>query len=244
MKNQLLILIMTFSSITYGQRPAKELVFEKFFIASQSSRIEINPNKDTVMISEYYNPNTRTNAPSRVEVIYKGTPLLNNVWEMGTVKIAKGSSRGTMAYNLEKQLVYFMQKDGQNSIEIRPDEFEFRGYNFKRYDKEITAAGDDYYIKLFDGEIELFKKFSCIYRPSVIGEKNGYEQSGQGFEGEFVKKTEYYTVFHGKMQLINKRFKVFDKKEDQAKAYAKENKLSLQKEADLIKIVNYLNTKI
>jgi hypothetical protein len=242
MKNYILSVFLISTTFTFAQRPAKELIFEKFFIASQSSKIEINPNKDTVMISEYYNRNTRTNAPSKIELTYKGTPLLNNVWEIGTLKIAQGTSRGTMAYNLEKQVVYFMQKDGQNSIELRPDEFEFRGYTFKKYNKELTAAGDDYYIKLLEGENELYKKFSCIYRPSVIGEKNGYEQSGQGFEGEFIKKTEFYTVYHGKMQLIGKRFKVFDTKEAKAKNFAKENNLSLQKESDLIKIFKFLNS--
>ena len=94
-----------------------------------------------------------------------------------------------------------------------------------------------------EGEFELFKQYYCKYSPRNVGETNGYEMSGDGFEGYFEKELIYYTINNNKMEKIGKKFSVFGQDEEKAKIFAKNNNLGLKKENDLIKIIKFLNQK-
>ena len=115
------------------------------------------------------------------------------------------------------------------------------GNTFKKFRNQYVAAGELYYQKLVEGETELFRNFKCKYTPAVVGEKTGYEQTGDGYEGYFEKETAYYINYHNKMQRVGKKFKIFDENEEKAKEFAEKNNLSLQNPTDLIKIVKHIN---
>lgn len=219
-----------------------ETVFPKLAILSSDSKISINKRGDTVMTSNYNSANVRQNSRNDFEKEYKGTPFFENGWYKADIQLTTNdNTKGVIAFNLLTNTVMFSQGPNYEAIEIKPMQFTINGHTFKKYTKEYTAAGQIYYERLINGQVELFKQFLCNYKPAVSGDKNGYEQTGDGYEGHFVKQNLYFTIYHNKMTEINKKFKVFDKHAKQAETFAKENNLSLKKEADLIKIVKYLN---
>lgn len=230
--------------ISKGQNKGTAMFIDKLTLVSSDSRIEVNGKGDTVLISEYRNPNIKLQTNSDLTKIYKGTPFFNNGWFSGSM-ILDGAltKKGFMAYNLTTNTIYFSLNEKHNAIEIKPDEFTIKGIVFRKYTKQYVASGEIYYQQLVEGEFELFKQYYCKYNPRNLGETTGYEMSGDGFEGYFEKELIYYTIYNNKMERIGKKFSVFNQSEGKAKNFAKNNNLSLKKEIDLIKIVKFLNQK-
>lgn len=230
--------------ISKGQNQGTAMFIDKLTLVSSDSRIEVNGKGDTVLISEFRNPNIKLQTNSDMTKIYKGTPFFKNGWFYGSM-ILDGAltTKGFMAYNLTTNTIYFSLNEKQNAIEIKPDEFTIKGIVFRKYTKQYVASGEIYYQQLVEGEFELFKQYYCKYNPRNLGETTGYEMSGDGFEGYFEKELIYYTIYNNKMERIGKKFSVFNQNEGKAKNFAKNNNLSLKKEIDLIKIVKFLNQK-
>ena len=242
---QIVSIFLLFAFIqTHGQNKTTAMFIDKLSLVSSDSRIEVNEKGDTVLISEFANPNIKLQTNSGLTKTYKGTPFFNNGWFSGSM-ILDGSvaNKGLMAFNLITNTLYFSVGEKQNAIEIKPDEFTIKGIVFRKYTKQYVAAGEIYYQKLVEGEFELFKQFYCKYNPRNVGDTNGYEMSGDGFEGYFEKELIYYTIYNNKMERVGKKFSVFGENEEKAKNFAKNNNLSLKKENDLIKIVKFLNQK-
>lgn len=234
-----LIVFVSFQSL--GQNEYMAYFMDKFSIQASNSKIEIR-GLDTVLVSEYTNPNVKLQTRNDIGKVYKGTPFFNNAWFNGTIMMEGGGvSKGYMAFNLINNSLFFSVGADKEAIEIKPLQFTINGNTFRKYRNQYVAAGDLYYQKLLDGETELFKNIKCKYIPAVEGEKNGYEQTGDGFEGYFVKETTYYINYHDKMQRVGKKFKIFDENEKKAKAFADKYDLSLQNPSDLIRIVKHIN---
>jgi hypothetical protein len=213
-------------------------------ILSNNSEIIVNSRGDTVMVSNFKNSNVEQISSSEFEKEYKGTPFFKNGWYKGVVKLdANYKSEGTFAYNLIDNTVLYARGPNKESIVLTPVEFTLEGHTFRKLNKEYNAAGQSYYERLSNGKVELFKRYICKYHPAVTAEKTGYEQTGDGYEGYFEKEVIYYTIYKDKITVIGNKFKVFEANANKAEAFAKENNLSLKKEADIIKIVSYLNSK-
>jgi hypothetical protein len=136
--------------------------------------------------------------------------------------------------------VLFTYSKDQEAVEIKPYSFEINGHLFKKVNNQYAAAGNIYYEKLVEGDIELFRQFTCEF-VGKNADETGYEAYGDGFEGYFKKKVYYYVNFHEKMQRVNKSFKIFGSDEENAKAYARKNGLTLKEGKDLIQIVKHIN---
>lgn len=235
------LLVVFVNFLCFSQNITTSYFIDKLSIQASDSKIEII-GKDTVLVSEYKNPNIKLQSRNDFRMLYKGTPFYNNSWFNGTIMMEGGGvSKGFMAFNLITNSLFFSIGPNKEAVEIRPLQFTINGNTFRKYRNQYVAAGDLYYEKLVDGDIELFKNIKCKYLPAVAGEKNGYEQTGDGFEGYFVKETIYYINYHDKMQRVGKKFKIFDENEGKAKEFAEKNNLNIQNPSDLIKIVKHLN---
>jgi len=234
-------LIVFVNVLSFAQNSTTSYFVDKLSVLASDSRIEIR-GKDTVLVSEYKNPNVRFQSQNDFKKFYKGTPFFNNGWFKGSITTeAGGVSKGFMAYNVLTNSLFFSIGEDKDAVEIRPKEFTLNGNTFKKFRNQYVAAGELYYQKLVEGETELFRNFKCKYTPAVVGEKTGYEQTGDGYEGYFEKETAYYINYHNKMQRVGKKFKIFDENEEKAKEFAEKNNLSLQNPTDLIKIVKHIN---
>ena len=243
MKNYLIsAFLIAFTQLdSFGQSNAPLFFFDELSILASDCKIEII-GKDTVLVSEYKNPNIKLQSRNDFARVYKGTPFFNNGWFNGSVSLAGGGvSKGYMAFNLVTNSLFFSIGPDKEAIELRPLEFTINGITFRNYRNQYAGAGILYYQKLVEGELELFKNIICKYVPAMEGDKNGYEQTGDGFEGYFVKETTFFINYQNKMQRVGKKFKIFDKNEGKAKAFAENNNLSLQNPSDLIKIVRHIN---
>lgn len=243
MKKIFLLFFFGICNCTYGQNKPYQFVIEQVSTASTASRIEIL-GKDTVLISLYNNTNFRQNVQNELEFTYKGTPYFQNGWFKGKVTLTADSKPGigVIAFDLVKNQIFFTYSKDKEAIEIKPYEFEINGHIFRKYNNQYSAAGNGYYEKILEGEIELFRQFICKYSPAASMGRTGYEQSNGGYEGYFVKSDVYFVNYHEKLTKVGKNFKVFNGNQEKAKLFAEKNNLSLQNPADLIKIVKYVNS--
>ncbi|MBK9508053.1 MAG: hypothetical protein IPP61_18615 [Cytophagaceae bacterium] len=243
MKSIILFLSLAYLINCQAQEPPKEYFVQNLKFSSSDSKIDVNSEGDTILISYFKENNLRLNTINLKELIYKGTPFFMNGWFKGSVLLEPNgkSSAGLLGYNLAQNKLYVSLGANRDVMEIAPYEFEIEKHVFRKYNKQYAGAGDFYYEKLTEGHFELFRQNKCMFYPKVSGDRTGYEASGDGYEGEFLKKTEYYVNWREKMQLVSNNFKIFEPFSKEAKKYASENHLSLKKPAELIKVVNFVN---
>lgn len=92
---------------TFGQSNAPLFFFDQLSILASDCKIEIIGN-DTVLVSEYKNPNIKLQSRNDFARVYKGTPFFNNGWFNGSVSLAGGGiSKGYMAFNLVTNSLFF-----------------------------------------------------------------------------------------------------------------------------------------
>jgi hypothetical protein len=246
MRNLIFIILFAAFFESKAQQSRERVLFmDKVSIPSSDSKIDVNANGDTILVSDFKFTNVKLQSNNDFTKVYKGTPFYNNGWFPGTVILEGGKeSKGTMAFNLLTNSLFFSLGPDRNAIEVKPSEFTINGKKFRKFRNAYVAAGDIYYEQLVNGEIEIFKQYYCKLAGTTNGEKNGYEQSQNGYEGEFEKENHYFTIYHNKMARIGNKFKVFGEYAQTAKLYATKENLKLNKEKDLIKIANYLNSLI
>ncbi len=93
-----------------------------------------------------------------------------------------------------------------------------------------------------DGKVIFFKKTTL----KVI-ESNYNQALDVGSQSsKYIKENKFYVFENGRVKLIKKRkkniLKLFGKDAEKIKIYAKEKKLNLKKEQDLVKIFNYFDS--
>jgi hypothetical protein len=227
MKSIVLVLSIAFFFNCQAQEPAKEYFVQNLKFSSSDSKIDVNSNGDTVLISYFKENNLRLNTLNIRELVYKGTPFFINGWHKGTVILEPNgkSSSALLGYNLAQNKLYVSLGADRDVMEIEPYAFEIANHVFKKYNKQYAGAGDFYYEKLTEGHIELFRLNKCRF----------------GYEGEFLKKTEYYINWREKMQIVSNNYKIFEPYSKEAKKYASDNGMSIKKPNDLLKIVNFVN---
>lgn len=239
----LLFSVLSLNEVAEAQIKSTSYIMDQMFMSSSIDQIEIRPNGDTVLISTYKNPNVKLNSPTNFEMVYKGTPLYKNAWFNGTLRLenSSASSKGNMSYDLRNQQVFLAAGANSNAMVLKPFEFQIDGHNFMNYKKLYEELPYGYLEKITEGKYMLFVQYNCKYQAANIGEKNGYEQSRDGFEGYFNKSIDYYIVKEKDAEKVQKNFKIFNEDAEKASKYAKENKLSLKKPQEMIQIIKYLN---
>ena len=87
MKLILSVFLLFIYFITQGQNQGTAMFIDKLSLVSSDSRIEVNEKGDTILISEYRNPNIKLQTNSDLTKIYKGTPFFKNGWFLGSMVI-------------------------------------------------------------------------------------------------------------------------------------------------------------
>ncbi len=155
-------------------------------------------------------------------------------------------SKYLLKYDPYVQKLYL--KEGADILAIPPTyikgfilKTEEKNRNFEKFN--IKGKAFEFLELIQKGEISLYKR----YETSLL--KANYNQllDTGNFNDKVVIEEKYFLLKNGKFELIptkNKKAKsFFIKKYSGSKNFIKKYKLNLQKEADLIKILNYLNRR-
>ena len=184
-----------------------------------------------------------------------GTPYLFDEWADGVVvfrdekggqfdqiKIDLMNNQLEIMYmNSEKVLPYHeFSKVKLNHPNTHPNTFFQVASRFKYKDKrlegyaKITPIGEEY-------------KIIEVYTIRIIESNMNAKIVGAKHKKRYVKDTKLFLEKKGKVYRVKKKkkfFKLFTRKQKKLKTYIEDNNLSIKKETDLIKIVEFYNKDI
>lgn len=260
MKNTILIIsILVTSEVGLAQlsdpsRSAKKSQHEYFvrenLIPADESLIEIR-GKDTVLVSYYKFTNPGNNSYQEMTRVYKGTPYFRNGWYKGFFNNTNGKAVSfSMAFNVEKGIVYYVDTGENKTIEAFPDEFTIGNTYFKAFDKRGANINHKkhYYEVLYSGKSQLLKQHICKYISLDFKNRSGYDVMTEStFEGMFSKTAQYYLVVDNEFRRVEKNdkfLKVFGSKKPIIEQHIIDNKLSLEVENDLKEILKFYDQTV
>ena len=205
--------------------------------SQEASKIEYISNR-TVDLLE--NPND-----------YTGSPYYNEDFTMGSI-LSNGkkiAANQIVRYNVSKEefeirdskdtdnrIVKTIVRDEDISIQIKDELFEYISNEKNRLRGYFTPL-------LKSDKTSLYKKITKKY----IASQKAVSSMAADVAALYKEKVVYYTIDDkGNFTLLGSskkgKLKAFSNYKKQVKEYTKENKLNLNKEKDLIKLVNYTNT--
>ncbi|AWV98857.1 hypothetical protein [Arcticibacterium luteifluviistationis] len=246
-KTCLLFTILSISFASFSQNNPAAYFVDKVSAMSTGSRIDVNAEGDTILVSEYDTRNIKQNSNQSYERYYLGTPYLNNGWFKGKV-VLEGSEpvEGLMAYNLVRNSVYYSKNQNTTAIELKPTEFTINGHSFSKFKNEIDGAGDFYYETLSLDAPMLLKMYDCKYSSSKSDVDNGYGSAkANKYEGKYEKKEKFYMVIENRMVLVTKKksfLRSLGTYSQSAMAKVKKDKLNIKKQEDVISLSKYLSS--
>lgn len=205
------LIFFTFNAPSSQAQNITEQKDKRYFIpeerlTSTNSTIEIRPNGDTVLISEFDDVNIQNAGRIKLQKLYKGTPFFKNNWYLGQVFYDNSKpTRGTLAYNVQTGKVLFMVDEKKSAIEIKPDGFQIQNHLFQKLSKNYKHHTTEYFEKLNTSKPTIYKKYTAYYLPTKSEiQKSGYDQATVSeFEGEFKKESFYYIDIDNTLVLIN-----------------------------------------
>lgn len=208
--------------------------------ADHDSRIEVNKEGDTVLVSSYQAFDAVNKINARFTRTYKGTPFFKNGWFKGKT-VEKNGVEATflMVYNQQKGVLHVMADPLLEAIILKPAAFTIQNHHF-------ILVKNQYYEPIYEGKTMILKEYQCVLRLHRNLQTTGYEASGSEseYEGEFVKTTKYYWYEDGKLSGIptGKRFfKLFGNQAKEVELFAKDKQLVPTSERDMIEIVKNFN---
>lgn len=238
-----LLVLCVAANFAVAQNDITTFFIDKINIAANDSRIEVRPNGDTVLVSDYLSRNVKNLSKQDFLKIYKGTPYFRNGWYPATLYVDGRAIKGTVAYNVLNNFVYFTVSSQMEAQPLTPKSFTVAGHEFKRYDDVYKKAYNFYYEQVASTPVVVLKEYKCKYVPLKSNEKTGYEtEDGSDYEGVFEKFEKFYLVLDGKLQLLkfNKAFLgLFGSKASQVENYIKQHKLDATKHGDIQKVLAY-----
>ncbi|WP_341227366.1 hypothetical protein [uncultured Arcticibacterium sp.] len=245
MRTFLFLSLLSISFLSFSQDNVAYFL-DKISTASSGSRIDVNADGDTILVSEYNAKNVRLNTTQAFEKKYLGTPYFKNGWFKEKVLLEGGEPvEGLIAFNLEQNTLYYSKNKSTPSVELKPLEFRINGHNFSRYEDEIKGAGDYYYETLSYSEPMLLKLYDCKFIPSSSGVSTGYGSSNSSiYEGEFEKRERFYLVVDNKMVLVSHKksfLKNLGKYSETASSIVKKDKLNMKKQGDILSLSKSLS---
>ncbi|MFT6880469.1 MAG: hypothetical protein ACI8UX_001800 [Psychromonas sp.] len=242
----LLFIILSVCLSSFSQNSSVAYFIDKVSDESTSSRIDINAQGDTILVSEYETKNVRQNSIQSYERYYLGTPYFKNGWFNGEI-VLEGSEPvvGLMAYNLVRESVYYSKSQSTGVIELKPTEFIINGHSFSKFKDEISGAGDDYYETLSFEVPMLLKVYDCKYSTSKSDVDYAYGSTkANKYEGKFEKKDKFYMVIDNRMVLVTKKKSFLRRLGDYsqaATAKVKKDRLNMRRQEDVISLSKYLS---
>ena len=241
----LLLLLLEPLSNAYSQNNPTAYFIDQLNMVSTSSRIDTNAYGEVITVSEFKQNNVKLNAGMEMERYFLGTPFFMNGWYKGKVAL-EGSEpvSGLMAYDLNKNKLYYSKNQNSQAVELQPNDFTINGVQFSKFEGEYSGAGNYYYETLIMENPMLLKQYDCNYTQTKTQADHGYGSgSSSKYEGEFVQTVKYYFALDKRMNLVkNKKsfFRSMGEYSEDSFAYSKKEKLNLKKEEDIIKLGRYL----
>lgn len=239
----IIVIIVTNFGQIYAQERAPQHTYAILNATSAAvdSRIEVATNGDTVLISKYVVQNTSNNTRQFFEKTYKGTPFFKNTWAQGDIYFADGSIvKGTLAYNLTNNIIYYSLGKISEAVEAKPEGFTIKDITFRKIDEKYENPISGYVETIFgSAKVDLFRQYNCIYHPKITGERTGYESNNGDYEGEFHKSSKLYLGYNKnllELKTNNGIYKQFGEYQKAIEKFGKENKLNPKKEEDVIKL--------
>lgn len=245
MRNLALLFFLLSTRLVFGQNKTTNYIVEKYKTAATDSRIEVRPNKDTVLISSYTTQNSKNSTRNEFDIVYKGTPYFQNGWYKSDIYFTEGSKpiRGTIAYNLINQKVMYALSGTSEAKESNPNSFIINGNHFLKLNDYFSNAGTYYYQKIHIGKYQLFKAHLGIYTQLKSLDKSGYEPEPNEFEGEFTKFFKYYVAEGNQLvylKNIKKYFKSKGLSSEKIEALLGNKKSDINNDTALIALFKYL----
>ena len=187
------------------------------------------------------NPNNYTGSPYYNSKFLKGSILKNGKVIAFNQDLRFNASKEEFEiknpFNKESNIVNTVLRSTDIEIKIGQTDFEF-----------ITSPENNlrgYFIVLFKGDKNsLYKKISKKYIPSRKATNSmGKDAAAMYRETETLYLVDAQGIFIELPSSNGGKLKAFGDLKQEVKTYAKENKLKLKKEKDLIKVVSYVNSK-
>ncbi|MFT5884710.1 MAG: hypothetical protein ACI9IP_001167 [Arcticibacterium sp.] len=245
-KTFLLLPILSISFSSFSQNSSVAYFIDKFSNESTGSRIDVNAQGDTILVSEYDTRNVKQNSIQSYERYYLGTPYFKNGWFNGKTVLEGGEPViGLMAYNLVRGSVYYSKNQSTAALELKATEFIINGHSFSKFKDEISGAGDDYYETLLAETPMLLKVYDCKYSTSKSDVDYAYGSAkANKYEGEFEKKDKFYMVIDNRMVLVTKKksfLRGLGAYSQAATAKVKKDGLNMKKQGDVISLSKHLS---
>ncbi|WP_337044497.1 hypothetical protein [Emticicia sp. 17c] len=209
---------------------------------NNNTRIVITDKGDTTLVAEYKSQDVVNKTHQEFTKVYKGTPYFKNGWYNGKIGSESGKDLSfLMAYNLQKQVVYIVEKPDADATPVRPDEFTIAGHTFRKYENIFLET-------LYMQKNILLKSYECVLSADGFFEKTGYEAQGGEFayQGEFRKSYKYFTIQDDLLRAVSigkKALQTFPRaKRGALQRYVKENGINLKTEEGLVAVFRYYDT--
>ena len=222
----IVIFALLFSTILEAQ-PSNKDASQIEYISSRTVNLMDNPNDYTG--SPYYN-----------EDFLKGSVLANGKTiakgQIVRYNVSKEEFEIRDPRNVESKIVKTILRDENISIQMEGDTFEYVS------SEKNKLRG--YFIPLLKSEKNsLYKKITKKY----IASQKASSSMAANIAAFYKEKEVYFLInetgdFTELGSSRKSKLKAFSSIKKQAKEYTKKNKLNLNKEQDLIKLVNYTNT--
>ena len=177
----------------------------------------------------------------------KGSPYLNSEFVLGDIFMNEGSNFNDipLRYNIYSDNIEFMNSKEQ-TMEISDPKtynyFEIADTIFKYLEYANGAKTQNGYLQLLSsGNVILYKKYNIGLKKAQEPEPYKEARPPEFFD----KSPDFYISINGETPLFSKNSKqaeaILSTVKADVKSYIKKEKLKLNREEDLIKIVEYCN---
>jgi hypothetical protein len=161
------------------------LILTSTFGNTISAQTTVITNEKGEKITEIKNQILGKTGYSFIKLMYRGSVLYNEGFEMASIKIKGGQQVDVpILFNIYKDELV-AKVEGKEVLFINTD-FSMRGQNF------ISYKGH-YYELLFENEsVRLLKKHNCVIK---LNRGHGGLNIGGVYEGEFIRNEAFYFLF-------------------------------------------------
>jgi hypothetical protein len=233
LKLAILIFFITSSTIAFSQQDAHHTGFSSF---------EATYDKFANDFSNYINNKSLIRRLNEKEI--SGSPYLNSEFVEGTVYTKKNIHYTDipLRYNIYNDVIEYQLPDSSIYAISNPEiirKIEIGAETFIYY---VTNKGNVGYFSLISsGEVELLSKYNMTFKdaiPSAAFEAAKPPSFNEQADTYFIKVNDKLPTMVAKKKDIKS---IFGNQSDQILTYLKKEKLYLRNQADLIKLVNFIN---
>lgn len=176
-----------------------------------------------------------------------GTPYLNNEFKKGTVLTSTGTllDNYLLRYNMYDDQIEYIKEDIVYEVapksSVTRAEFDELVFVYVKYKNKGNLA-EGFFEVLVEGKASLYRQYKIKFIPPIQGLP--YNDSNPAHFGQPAESFYASTNYPHVSSMINKRelFNVLKDKKSEIDIFISNNKLSVKKVDDLIKIFEYYNS--